>query len=107
MSLPTHISAYADCEEIFARAAASEKGIRIRCGSVGKGRHLRSRLYEYRRKDRKRSMASYTESDPQYNRSSYEEMLIKCEKGSPVLEILNAVGRVDELDIEPIIEDVE
>lgn len=79
MPMSKSIFSYADVRSIMDRALASEKGVRIKCDSLGHAFNLRQRFYSYRLMDRQENAKTYEPSDPLYNRSVYDKIIVSPE----------------------------
>ncbi len=72
MSLSTSIRAYADCEALFASAAADPKGCRARLGTYERCIALRTRLHYYRSLDREANAKMYPAGHHMSGVSAYD-----------------------------------
>lgn len=73
---------YADIRGVMDQALASEKGVRVRCDSLGQAYNLRQRFYSYRLMDRKENAKIYQPGDPLYNTSAYDKIIVLPEGDS-------------------------
>jgi hypothetical protein len=110
MPLSDSILSYADCRELCDQALASERGIKFRV-STGKtpeenasgANRFMQRLNQHRRLDRASNKRLYTEADPLYGRSAYDNLEFRT-RGAEV-QILKISSRVNDLKIEPLTEE--
>lgn len=72
--------AYRDIEEIFERAIANGKGIRIKCPTPGAAKSIQVRAYKYRTIDRKENKKIFGPDDPLHGRSAYDCLLLSVKR---------------------------
>lgn len=77
MSLPTTLGAYRECEDIFERAVADPKGVRVQVGSQEGAINLRSRLHYFRKLDRDANAKTYPTDHPQHGQSLYDDFVVQ------------------------------
>lgn len=76
MPLSTSLLAYADCMDAYARAEASDLGIRVRQESYAKAAALRLRMNYARQLDRESNAKTYEIDHPLHGQSTYDEFSI-------------------------------
>lgn len=76
MTASQSLLAFADCRDLFDRALESDKGIRVKCASDGAAWHLRLRMHNFRRLDRKANCATYADDHPMYGKSVYDPIIV-------------------------------
>lgn len=72
MPLSTSRAAYQDCYDIYDRALADPKGIRVLCTTHSKAQNLRHRMNYARQLQRRESQEIYNVGDPQFGISPYD-----------------------------------
>lgn len=98
MPLSKAIGSYEDCRQIFERALAAERGIRITRKDKGSAVQLRHRMNAYRSAMRKESLKIYKEGDPGWNKSPYDHLVLKVEDN--ILTVTPTT--IEELQIEEL-----
>lgn len=83
MTLPKSIGAYGDCEEHFARAAASERGIAIRLADPQLATRFKQRMNVYRVMLRRQSSKAFPPDDPRYGVSPYDSLQLTTDPNDP------------------------
>lgn len=77
MSLPRDLSAYDDCSDLFERAVQAKDGIRVSQPSRENAMALRARLHYFRRLCRDLACATNNSDSPDWNRSSYDHLVVR------------------------------
>lgn len=80
--------AYHDCLEVFDRALASERGVRIRFPEEGDARYYSMRLQKARVLHRKDNAETYSTDHPLHGRSEYDTFTIKVRPNEEGWEVL-------------------
>lgn len=96
MAKAKNVFSYADVREVFDRALAAEKGIRIKQASAGAAVSFRQRLYSFRKRDREESRKIYPPEHPHHNASAYDELVAVIEPEFPdFVYIYKATARLE------------
>lgn len=77
MTTSTNLDAYTDCIELFDRAIASTKGIRLPFTDSGRARHLIVRLNTTRSLIRNKNRQIYAPEDPLYAATPYDTLTVR------------------------------
>ncbi len=77
MSLPTSLSAYQDCQELFDKAVSGAKGARFKLNSFEACVQLRTRLHYFRKLDRGSNAEVYPPGHPQHGQSIYDQYVVQ------------------------------
>ena len=77
MSLPQSLGAYRDCQDLFDRAIADPKGIRVCLGTYESCFALRQRMHYYRNLDRKANTTIYAHGHPMHNTSATDDFVLQ------------------------------
>ena len=77
MSLPTTLGAYRECEDIFQKALAAPKGVRVQVDSREGAVNLRTRLHYYRTLDRDANARTYPPDHPNHGQSLYDDFVVQ------------------------------
>lgn len=101
--MPTSSSrfSYSDCLEIFDRALASERGVRLRFPDKGAARQYRMRLNKARSLHREDNAETYDAEHPLHGRSEYDIFIIKVKQNGEGWEVL-----LEKNDVNMVIEDL-
>jgi hypothetical protein len=100
MPLSNSILSYADCKDLCDRALASERGIKFQAKDSKAANRYMQRLNQHRRLDRNNNRRVFTEDDPLYGRSAYDNLEFRARDA--VVEILKISSRANELKIEEL-----
>jgi hypothetical protein len=100
MPLSNSILSYADCKDLCDRALASERGIKFRTSDEKAANRFMQRLNQHRRLDRNNNRRIFTEADPLYGRSAYDNLEFRA-RGAEV-HIVKISSRADDLAVEPL-----
>ncbi len=76
MSLPLQIAAYGDCFEVFERAKANPRGVRVHMGPKNSAERMRYRMQMARRLARDESRRMYDRTAPQWNKSEFDDLIL-------------------------------
>ncbi len=106
MALPLDRKAYADCYEIFDRALASKKGVRVFRDTIEATTYLRNRLNKARALDKELNRRVYQPDHPLHGSSEYYKVSVRLsfveEKGRWACELTkNDFTEADIEEIEP------
>lgn len=77
MSLSTQLPAYTDCEELFDRAIADEKGIRVCYQTENQAKLAQMRLHQFRKLLREQSKRLFDKGDPRWGMSEYDKLVVR------------------------------
>src|SRR5512147_1877426 len=81
--------AFDDLREVFEKAMAAERGIKIICKSRSEAVVMRSRMNYLRKMDRKENGITYQSDSPMHMRSIWDRLTLRIPaKGSPEENIL-------------------
>lgn len=77
MSLPTSPRSYDDCYEIFDKALADDRGVKVKVEDYNQAIHLRTRMNYARVLDRKKNMQIFEMGHPMFNASQYDPVRVR------------------------------
>jgi hypothetical protein len=77
LALTDAIGAYSDCEEEFQKALEDSVGSRVLMPTYEAAHLFQMRLHQYRALLRKESRRMYEKTDPQYDKSTYDCLMVK------------------------------
>lgn len=81
MPVNTSRAAYSDCQQLFDKALAEAKGIRVPVATEGAGRQLVTRMNFFRKLDRKQSEAVWQDpANPNFGISAYDDLIVHMPK---------------------------
>lgn len=84
MNISVSPFAFQDAEELFERALATERGIKITFETRGAAIALRHRMNKHRVNDRRANVKTYPEDNPLHGTSTYDRLRLRIpNKGSP------------------------
>ena len=101
MTLPNALLAYSDCLEVFDRALADEKGIRVPMSDQQAARRFQARLHQARTLDRDKNRQTYEPGMKMYGASVYDELVVRIVRSSGkhyvYVEQVNVPGGIESL----------
>lgn len=77
MSLPTSLSAYRDCQELYDKAGEGSKGARAKLATEEQCIGLRTRLHYFRKLDREANAEIYPQGHSQHGQSPYDDYVVQ------------------------------
>lgn len=77
MALPNQIAAYEDCFDIFDKALADDKGVRVSFEDHGQARYFQLRMCNARALQRAESTRLYDRTDIRWNKSIYDGLVVR------------------------------
>lgn len=77
MPLTDQIGAYTDCFDIWNRALADPTGVRVLVSTQSQAFMLQMRLNHSRKLEREQSKRIYTKTDPQWNTSEFDPLIVR------------------------------
>lgn len=80
MTLPTHRVSYQVEYDLLDKALNDELGARIRMASVEAALHLRARIHQARKIDRKENREAYDEGHPMHGQSIYDKLVCRVKQ---------------------------
>ena len=116
MSLPTSRHAYRDCKDLFDAALKDDQGARVKVESYDAAIHFRMRMQQFRKLDRQDSMLIYEKTDPNWNISMYDPLVVKIKniQGDMYVQVehvglgmgpIEGLSAIDEVEV--IVADVD
>lgn len=76
MPISPQISAYEDCFDLYQQALEDSIGVRTRFDDYGGAHHFVTRMHQARVLQRRESTRLYKQSDPQWNKSEYDALVV-------------------------------
>ena len=77
MALPNQIGAYPDCIDMFERALADQKGIRVRFDAYADANNFQMRMHQLRKLLRDESRRMYERDEPAYDKSEFDGLIVR------------------------------
>lgn len=77
MAFSNSVFSYEDIRQLFDKALASERGLRIKLNKTGAAHNLRQRMSYYRQLDRRENKKIYQPDNPLWGRSQYDVLILK------------------------------
>ena len=77
MSLPQQITAYADCAELFEKAASDGRGLRYFVEDFSGVKTLQMRMHQYRKLDRDEKKRIYDKTDRRWGISEWDKYTVR------------------------------
>lgn len=90
--------AFDDIREIFDRALASAKGVRVKTETPGAAVQLRHRMNAFRSLARRENAKIYPEDNPMHGRSVYDRLSLRVKKGEAAVEVLVLSAELHEVE---------
>lgn len=109
MTISDSILSYTDCLDVFEKALADLRGIRIKFATKAAAVFFRMRAHTARNLDRKRNRMIYSEepTNPLYGRSMYDKLIVRLKEDEEAAYLYIEHLSADHLEIENISEIAE
>jgi len=95
MTAAQTIGAYTDCQNVFDRALAAERGIRIPFASKGDAVCQRNRLNHFRSMHRKLSKEILPKDHPEFGMSCYDPYMVSLREDTEGFWWIYIIPRID------------
>jgi hypothetical protein len=80
MSLPQSLGSYRDCQDLFEKATADPKGIRVCLSTYEACFQRRQRMHYFRNLDRRANAEMYPAGHPMHGTSAYDDFILQIIK---------------------------